>query len=1355
MSIDSTPTYTNTLVSGELAHSWKKDDVLENIYQNEKATYDSINGMQVNNKGRVIEIVVNSDAIKTKLLSVGLHLGNETVLFRPYNGVFALIKNVPLEASKKEVIELAYSLKWEISGPLPESKVNPQYDILRDGRKIITGRWVCMLDKYPQLRKNSNGNYDFTVKAFGGRIMAFTISHKNFAEAPTNQPDPHNYVRNANAASTADTANTPAVSTATTSNLTVNHLDSISIEPLPKHCETSPSNESNANNLSNPKPSSPPPPPPPPPPPLPPSPPLSSANKVPLSKKKSKSSQNDPLMPHLQLNSIGLLPTPTYKISIKGFKTRNSEELWSAILELHPDIKNQFDCQNYPKPKICTGSDRKPFAVMLLPKHVAETLISKSGRVLRNIRYVMARHAKNGKNSNIRGLAVKNLQQDLTDNEIIDGLRYAHGDHFENISHVEVTSDNRTSSKTLIFHVPMDQLGFFTSPIKINGVSYKIIAAHQSHRTPPATTNTTSSFSNSIHINAKSPHLANRFKTLSPMEDTTEDERQDLYSISQKSQRSKKIKKKKKKNNGEQPMDIDIDIDEEDLPNLETNAASSMEIMETKSPPKATQTTNSTRVHFEISSQQGSAEVSQIAKVNFTNQAFVHNAQNEDNSTTIKDMSSQVDAQKLPSSKSQDQACKNGTDDITLNLPLSKQPMDTNITVDNNNMNTEGNLTDDLHKDDNDNGNNKNNNVSPEKHPAEDAYIFASQTENPSADNGNIPSEEEIDCTTPPEPATDETVMNDLSGEKIPNDRELDLLGNLSPSSPRTVTDADEIPVIDNTDAEALNDIVDDNNDINSKDNQGGTHQLVPYDLTQNVERDNAFENYIAGHSEPAPPTVTSQEPFDNLHTEDNLSDAEQHEGVITTVEEVIPTTSDNLQQIQGDISELIAGHVVKPTENNPQNVLHQHPIISNSSDEEKGSASCTGNLSSLSPVDSLVKSPTTLNLEQEGDTVPESEENNLTVNNSDSDPDVANSDHESITKHDDPTISSDQMDNYASDEDSSSSDCASIHQDPPPDDHKQPKPLSIKTSLTKRRHDSESADDSESRGRPQSKKAPIDIRSTGSVSMDPSFRDDGINSSTKKLNIQSSAQPLTKHDFKRLTKPRRETSKHSSTAPLRQRSPHSGEKSSLSQPNYQSGTNDHQTPAINNSSTLKDHPNDVELCKIGELTINYTLKNKTAKEMKFLSKVKHAQHVHPKDLLQVILFNHFKFHDIQNMATTLSTAEYIYGTDQYEKLTALLLFYFSSQEEEAIQQWPQNLEPLPTTIAANWTTYCQQFKKRDRSTNSWVAGPQDIDKHIAVANDLIKPAMLQSNTLRTVARKRASQDEQIYKHSKPSSFKQ
>ena len=69
-----------------------------------------------------------------------------------------------------------------------------------------------------------------------------------------------------------------------------------------------------------------------------------------------------------------------------------------------------------------------------------------------------------------------------------------------------------------------------------------------------------------------------------------------------------------------------------------------------------------------------------------------------------------------------------------------------------------------------------------------------------------------------------------------------------------------------------------------------------------------------------------------------------------------------------------------------------------------------------------------------------------------------------------------------------------------------------------------------------------------------------------------------------------------------------------------------------------------------------------------------------------------------------------------------------------------------------NWTKVCQDFNSRDLTTNSWAEGPTDINKYIAIANDLIKPATIQSNTLRTVARKRASTDKEINKHNKISS---
>ena len=79
-----TPIYPNTLVSGELNKVWKQSDIYDTIFQNDKSVYDDFSKLQVNGKGRIIEIVVTSPEIRTKLLSVGLQIGNETVLFRPY-----------------------------------------------------------------------------------------------------------------------------------------------------------------------------------------------------------------------------------------------------------------------------------------------------------------------------------------------------------------------------------------------------------------------------------------------------------------------------------------------------------------------------------------------------------------------------------------------------------------------------------------------------------------------------------------------------------------------------------------------------------------------------------------------------------------------------------------------------------------------------------------------------------------------------------------------------------------------------------------------------------------------------------------------------------------------------------------------------------------------------------------------------------------------------------------------------------------------------------------------------------------------------------------------------------------------
>ena len=209
MASNGTPSFANTLVSGELSRPWTEHQIYETIYDNNRAIYQSIKGLQINNKGRVIEIIVDANDIYTQLMSTGLQIGEENILFRPYNGVFALLKNVPLEATKDDVLQLIADMDWHITGPVPATRISPQYYINREGRNIISGRWICMLDRFPKVKTKPDGNFDFTHKAFGGRIMAFSISRKRFAATTTTAPDPFDYTQqNNNGAEGVNVANT-------------------------------------------------------------------------------------------------------------------------------------------------------------------------------------------------------------------------------------------------------------------------------------------------------------------------------------------------------------------------------------------------------------------------------------------------------------------------------------------------------------------------------------------------------------------------------------------------------------------------------------------------------------------------------------------------------------------------------------------------------------------------------------------------------------------------------------------------------------------------------------------------------------------------------------------------------------------------------------------------------------------------------------------------------------------------------------------------------------------------------------------------------------------------------------------
>ena len=121
---------------------------------------------------------------------------------------------------------------------------------------------------------------------------------------------------------------------------------------------------------------------------------------------------------------------------------------------------------------------------------------------------------------------------------------------------------------------------------------------------------------------------------------------------------------------------------------------------------------------------------------------------------------------------------------------------------------------------------------------------------------------------------------------------------------------------------------------------------------------------------------------------------------------------------------------------------------------------------------------------------------------------------------------------------------------------------------------------------------------------------------------------------------------------------------------------------------------------------------------------------VTPKILLDLVLAHNFNFHDLHSRER-----EFNYTNIDQHKLMSLLLFFEVSQFEDDIEQWPQELPPLPPPVKNNWKNFCRQFHQRGSSTHTWKDGPSDLDKHIGVAKDLVSPASFGATDLRNIAR--------------------
>ena len=501
MTIAETPTFSCTVVSSELCRPWTEDSVMQNIEQRDPDLFRTISGVQLNNKGRIIELLIKCPNNRAKLLAKGLTFDLETIMFRPYNGVFALLKNIPLEITREGVLQLIQTMNWQINGPSPASRISPQFNILRDGRAILSGRWVCMLDKFPNIPQDKSGTKQPFTTAYGGRKIPYNVSFHRFPNEKLLGNDPNNYTlhqpqtkdspstptqqMNSAKDNTMDPTKNSAVSQQTAEN-TTGDGNSAHIKPKvssapPAHIkepEKTPSDKKKQKKLKKTKEKS------------------ATANGDPNKPNKPAprhpgTPPQPPLLPNpLESISDGSLsedepptisdfPSQTIKIQVYGFSTQEPKKLLQ-------DLK--VDClytpSNYP-PVEFTRFHNAPTdtAYIMMPKEIGETLIKKNGSKFAGEKLTIQRHKKKSSKHNIAGLTIQNLHTDITHKEIIDSLQFAHEPtEFNKLTHFALVYDEETHTRTFSFQVPVQQFLWFSKPIKINGTNYPVTVAHASNK---------------------------------------------------------------------------------------------------------------------------------------------------------------------------------------------------------------------------------------------------------------------------------------------------------------------------------------------------------------------------------------------------------------------------------------------------------------------------------------------------------------------------------------------------------------------------------------------------------------------------------------------------------------------------------------------------------------------------------------------------------------------------------------------------------------------------------------------------------------------------------------------------------
>ena len=172
--------FPDTLVStNPLPKAMYRQELLEFLHSNYPSVFRNIDGLLINHRGTFIEVTTTNEQTRLSLINNGVEIQNETIYFRPYNGGWLSLRNVPLQAKVNDILQFVKEVGGGITTVNPTSRVT-RFSQYHKGKSFKTDSVSVLLDDW---KPNFPSKKFHTM--YGGRMVAFYYGHRK-----PSSPDP-------------------------------------------------------------------------------------------------------------------------------------------------------------------------------------------------------------------------------------------------------------------------------------------------------------------------------------------------------------------------------------------------------------------------------------------------------------------------------------------------------------------------------------------------------------------------------------------------------------------------------------------------------------------------------------------------------------------------------------------------------------------------------------------------------------------------------------------------------------------------------------------------------------------------------------------------------------------------------------------------------------------------------------------------------------------------------------------------------------------------------------------------------------------------------------------------------------